>query len=237
MRDLTQEIPKPMLEVQGKPILQWIIEGLKEAGVSGFTIVTGWHAEVIEAYFKDGAEFGVEVNYVLQEVQDGTGKAPELAKPTLGEEPFILTYGDIMVRPEVYKNLIRRFQDTAAQGVMTVTPSEDVTQGGLCFFDQEFFLSRLVEKPSTAEIEKLRETDWLKPGEPVWYNAGIYAFTPELFQYTEVLEKSPRGEYELTDAISAMIDAGRRMAGLEIEGRWVDVRDPEVLESLQGDAL
>jgi dTDP-glucose pyrophosphorylase len=64
-------------------------------------------------------------------------------------------------------------------------------------------------------------------------NAGIYLFRPSLFDYTARLVKSPRGEYELTDAIIAIIEAGHVIAGLQIEGRWVDVRDPEVLASLQ----
>jgi len=76
---------------------------------------------------------------------------------------------------------------------------------------------------------------WLKPNEPVWYNAGIYIFTPSVFEFTARLQKSPRGEYELTDAISALIAAGQKLAGLEIQGRWVDVRDPQTLARLEAE--
>jgi autotransporter-associated beta strand protein len=117
--------------------------------------------------------------------------------------------------------------------ILTVTAGEDVTKGGLNFFNDQFELTRLVEKPSAEQVEQLRADGWLKPGQPAWYNAGIYLFKPSLFDFTSRLVKSPRGEYELTDAISAIIDAGHRIAGLQIEGRWVDVRDPEVLASLQ----
>ena len=119
---------------------------------------------------------------------------------------------------------------------MTVTGSEDVTKGGLFFFDGEFFLQHLVEKPSAAQLDELRAAGWLKTGEPAWYNAGIYCFTPALFQYTAQLEKSPRGEYELTDALTAMLGEEHPMTGLAIEGRWVDVRDPGVLQALQESA-
>jgi dTDP-glucose pyrophosphorylase len=118
-----------------------------------------------------------------------------------------------------------------------VTGSEDVTKGGLFFFDAQFCLKHLVEKPSPAQLETLRAEGWLKPGTTAWYNAGIYIFRPELFQFTATLQKSPRGEYELTDAISAMLAAGQVLAGLEIAGRWVDVRDPEVLAKLETGAL
>ena len=73
----------------------------------------------------------------------------------------------------------------------------------------------------------------MKPGQPAYYNAGIYIFRPVLFGFTAKLQKSPRGEYELTDAVNAMVAAGHRVAGLEIQGRWVDVRDPEVLGALE----
>jgi len=79
----------------------------------------------------------------------------------------------------------------------------------------------------------LRRDGWLKPGDPAWYNAGIYIFRPLVFEYTARLEKSPRGEYELTDAISAMVARRHRIAGLRIAGRWVDVRDPEILSALE----
>lgn len=234
MGDLTQEIPKPMLAVQGRPILEHIVEGLKEVGVREFHLVTGWRAEVIESHFGDGSRFGVRISYSRQVVQDGTGKAPELAKDFVGQDDFVLTYGDILVKPETYGQMIERWRSGPFDGVLTVTAGEDVTKGGLFFFDDgRFCLTRLVEKPDAAQLERLRADGWIRPGRPVWYNAGIYLFRPSLFEYTARLQKSPRGEYELTDALAAMIAGGKVLAGLRIAGRWVDVRDPEVLASLQ----
>ncbi len=233
MKELTNELPKPMLLVQGKPILEHLIHWLIAAGVHVVFIVTGWKAEVIENHFGDGSKWGVRISYGRQLVQDGTGKAPELAKDFIGVASFILTYGDILVKPETYQHMVHRFQEGYYSGVITVTPGEDVTQGGLNFFDEQFCLKRLVEKPSATQLEELRRTGWLQPGAPVWYNAGIYIFKPLLFEFTAKLEKSPRGEYELTDAISALIAAKHTLAGLKIQGRWVDVRDPEVLAALE----
>jgi dTDP-glucose pyrophosphorylase len=234
MKDLTQEVPKPMLHVQGRPILEHIIEGLKTAGVTEFCIITGWRAEVVETHFGDGSRFGCRIVYARQTVQDGTGKAAEPAREFLGDSDFFLTYGDILVRPETYRDMRDRWAAGSFSALLTVTEGQDVTQGGLNFFDEQFCLTRLVEKPSATQLEELRQTGWLKPGAPVWYNAGIYLFRPDLFEFTGRLQKSPRGEYELTDAITAMLRAGRVIAGLKIAGRWVDVRDPAVLASLQG---
>ena len=233
MRELTNELPKPMLRVHGKPILEHIVAGLVGVGIRQFCIVTGWKAEVIEGHFGDGARLGVEIRYARQVVQDGTGKAPELAKEFVGTDTFLLTYGDILVKPETYRQMIDRFGTSSFSGLLTVTQGEDVTQGGLNFFDEQFCLQRLIEKPSAAQIEQLRAEGWLKAGRPIWYNAGIYIFEPVLFDFTARLQKSPRGEYELTDAIIALVSAGHRIAGCEIVGRWVDVRDPEVLAALE----
>jgi dTDP-glucose pyrophosphorylase len=233
MGELTQELPKPMLLVQGKPILEHIIQGLVRAGIADIFIVTGFRAEVVETAFGDGAKLGVRLVYGRQKVQDGTGKAPELARDFIGSSPFLLTYGDILVAPETYQQMLQRFQGGDFSGLITVTRGEDVTKGGLNFFDEQFCLERLVEKPSREQVERLRQEGWLKPGDPAWYNAGIYIFKPSLFDFTARLQKSARGEYELTDAICGMLAAGHKLAGLEIQGRWVDVRDPEVLAKLQ----
>jgi dTDP-glucose pyrophosphorylase len=256
MRNLTNEVPKPMLRVQGKPILEHILDGILSAGIREIFIVTGFRAEVVENYFGDGSKWHAQISYGRQVVQDGTGKAPEFAKQFAGSSPFLLTYGDILVKPETYQQMIRRFNERGCCGsilsrfwrallklvggteqqfsaVITVTPGQDVTKGGLNFFDEQFCLKRLVEKPSAEQLDQLRREGWIKPNEPVWYNAGIYVFKPSLFEFTARLQKSPRGEYELTDAIIAMMASGHKIAGLEVPGRWVDVRDPEVLAQLE----
>jgi dTDP-glucose pyrophosphorylase len=233
MRDLTNEVPKPMLKVHGLPILEHILTGLVSAGIREICIITGWRAEVVEGYFGDGSKWGVKTSFVRQAVQDGTGKAPELAKEFVGADDFLLTYGDILVKPETYQQMVARFAGGKFSGLLTVTEGQDVTKGGLNFFDDQFCLTRLIEKPSASQVAQLRQEGWLKPGQPVWYNAGIYIFKPSLWEFTSRLQKSPRGEYELTDAISAMVSAHHRLAGLEIQGRWVDVRDPEVLAELE----
>src|SRR5581483_5128373 len=88
MRGLTNEVPKPMLRVQGKPILEHIVEGLLAAGIREIFMVTGFRADVIEAHFGDGSRWQARIAYGRQLVQDGTGKAPEVAKEFVGTSPF-----------------------------------------------------------------------------------------------------------------------------------------------------
>jgi UDP-N-acetylglucosamine diphosphorylase / glucose-1-phosphate thymidylyltransferase / UDP-N-acetylgalactosamine diphosphorylase / glucosamine-1-phosphate N-acetyltransferase / galactosamine-1-phosphate N-acetyltransferase len=235
MGELTSELPKPMLPVQGKPILEHILEGLIHAGIRDFFIVTGFRAEVIENYFGDGQKWKAAIGYGRQLTQDGTGKAPEVAREFLGGDDFVLTYGDILVRPQTYQDMLARYGQGTFSGLITCIRAEDVTKGAINLFDKDFCLRRLIEKPSAAQLEELRREGELKPGAIAWYNAGIYIFKPLVFEFTARLQKSPRGEFELTDALSAMVQAGHRIAGLEIQGGWVDVRDPEVLAALERD--
>ena len=218
MRELTAELPKPMLEVRGKPVLQHIVEGLRDARVTDFLIVVGWRAEAVKQFFGDGSKLGVRVAYATQEKQNGTGKVVELAREFTGDEPFVLSYGDILISPENYPSVCTALANTEA--VVTVKRSDDVSQGGAVFVNEKFELIDLREKP--------------KPGEPTspWYNAGVYAFRSSIFDFIAKLEPSPRGEYELTDAIRNLALAGKKVQALELVGEWADVRDPEILAQL-----
>ncbi len=217
MKNLTAEIPKPMIPVRGTPILESIVRGLVANGVREILIVVGWHREVIEEYFGDGGNFGCTISYVEQVVQDGTGRVVDLAREFAGSDAFVLSYGDILVPAESYADLVA-FGDVDAK--LTVKINEDVSKGGAVFLDEDGWVTNLIEKPD--------------PGQPTspHYNAGIYAFAPVIFDYTARLEKSPRGEYELTDAIAAMVRDGRKVKAVELSGDWADVRDPEVVEKL-----
>jgi dTDP-glucose pyrophosphorylase len=218
MRDLTSALPKPMIEVQGKPILQHILEGLRAAGVTQFLVIIGYRADVVRQFFGDGARFGVSVCYATQVEQDGTGKVVELARDFIAHDAFLLHYGDILVDPANYPRLVRL--EDGCEAIVSVKRNEDVSQGGAVFVNERFELIDLREKP--------------RPGEPTspWYNAGIYAFRPGIFDFTARLERSPRGEFELTDAVLELARSGQKVQALELSGTWADVRDPEILAQL-----
>jgi UDP-N-acetylglucosamine diphosphorylase / glucose-1-phosphate thymidylyltransferase / UDP-N-acetylgalactosamine diphosphorylase / glucosamine-1-phosphate N-acetyltransferase / galactosamine-1-phosphate N-acetyltransferase len=218
MRELTDDLPKPMIEVRGKPVLQRIVEGLRDVGVRRFMIIVGYHAEAVRNFFGDGQRYKVDIDYVTQTVQDGTGRVVNLASGFVGESPFILSYGDILISPENYKHVVDLPND--CEGIITVTRGEDVSKGGAVFVNDQMELVDLREKP--------------KPGEPTspWYNAGLYALRPGIFEFISKLKPSPRGEYELTDAVRDLAHSGKRVQVLELTGEWADVRDPEILARL-----
>src|SRR5437667_448480 len=106
MRELTAEVPKPMIQVRGKPVLQHIIEGLRDAGVRDFLIVVGHHADAVQNFFGDGSRYNTAIQYATQEVQDGTGRVVDLARDFVGASSFVLGYGDILVDPANYKRVV-----------------------------------------------------------------------------------------------------------------------------------
>src|SRR5688572_538421 len=165
MRELTNAIPKPMLKLQGKPILEHILLGLRASGIQETFIVTGYQAETIESYFGTGAALGMRIQYGRQLVQDGTGKAPEIAREFVGSDNFLLTYGDILVQEDTYARMRERFAEGEFSGLVTVTGSEDVTKGGLNFFNEEFCLTQLVEKPTQDHLKQLRKDGLLRDGQ------------------------------------------------------------------------
>ncbi len=236
MGELTKALPKPMVEVNGKPVLQHIIEGLRDSGVKEIFVITGYCADVIEDYFLNGEKFNVSITYGRQVVQDGTGKAPEIAKEWIGNDNFLMTYGDILVSKENYSGMLDAFANCAEtlDSLISVKRGEDVKKGAVVIFDDKFLLTDLVEKPDDAQLAQLEAAGKLGGGKPVWYNAGVYLFTPKVFVHIDRLQKSPRGEYELPDAIRAFVQNSQNVLGYELQGQWVDVRDPGVLKEVQG---
>jgi dTDP-glucose pyrophosphorylase len=218
MRELTADLPKPMMDVKGKPVLQHIVEGLRDAGVRKILLIVGYHAETVQNFFGGGARNNVEIEYAIQTVQDGTGRVVNLASNFTDGSPFILSYGDILISPTNYERVVELPDNFEA--IITVTRGEDVSKGGAVFVNEQMELVDLREKP--------------KPGEPTspWYNAGLYAFRPSIFEFIARLKPSPRGEYELTDAIRDLAYSARKVKALELTGEWADVRDPEILAKL-----
>jgi len=220
MGDLTANLPKPMVQVEGKPVLEHILTGLRdEAGVREFFIIVGWCGHVIRDHFGDGARWDVQITYGEQKVQDGTGKAADPAKEWVGGDRFLLTYGDILLRPPTdYALLVEAFRE---DGVIAVKDGEDLTKGGAVILNEQGFMIDLVEKGALKDVPP-----------NAYYNAGIYLLKPRIFDYTARLEKSPRGEYEFTDALKASVKAGDQLRGVALRKAWADVRDPGVLAEL-----
>jgi len=227
MRELTADLPKPMIEVRGKPVLRHIVEGLRDAGIRAILLIVGYRADTVRNFCGDGSRYNIAIQYATQTVQDGTGRVLNLARDFVKDTPFILSYGDILVDPANYRRIVDLPDEIEA--IITVTRGEDVSKGGAVFLNDRMELIDLREKAQPREAQR-----WSGLSEHAvpYYNAGLYAFRPSIFEFTAKLRPSPRGEYELTDAIRALAHSEKKVRALELTGEWADVRDPEILARL-----
>lgn len=188
MGPLTESRPKGMLPVANKPLLEHIILSLKEAGISEFLVVIGYRKEKIIDHFKDGSSLGVSIQYVEQNKQMGTADAVAAAR-NLVDERFLVTNGDVIAGSSDIKKLFNTKGD-AVLAAKKVTVPEDY---GILFVKGSR-IEKLVEKPkeSTSDLA----------------NAGIYVFSPAIFDAIDNTKPSRRGEYEITDSIQFLIDHG-----------------------------
>lgn len=216
MGEITESIPKPMVEVGGRPLLWHLLKAISGAGVSEAAIIVGYMGDRVRSYFGDGTDTGMRLSYFVQDVQDGTGKAAEPARAFLGDAPFFLTYGDIVTERIVYPAMVEDFGRTPTDLLMAVRSVADTSRWGAVTVE-DGRITGIVEKPPPGSSS----TNWV--------NAGIFIVDPKLFLYTSRLELSPRGEYELTDAVRMMIESGCVVRAFGMESYWRDVGTPEDL--------
>jgi NDP-sugar pyrophosphorylase family protein len=218
MQSLTGERPKPMLIVRGKPLLEHVLDRLRRAGFDRVLVVIGYRGEVIRAHF---AGYPVALEFVEQTTLDGTARAALLARDFAEPDPFVLTFGDILCSPANYSGILSALIDQsgieAAVGVKFVNDPHQ----GAAVYERDGWVTRIVEKPP--------------PGASTthWNSAGLFAFQSSIFARLEAVQASARGEYELPDAITGVIAAGKLVRLFTMEGEWRDVGRPEDLEAAQ----
>jgi NDP-sugar pyrophosphorylase family protein len=216
MGEITADTPKPMLHVQGKPILEHVLDRLATAGVERFLLVVGYRRELVINHFTG---WRLPVEFRVQEPVNGTGSATALAREFAGDEPFLLTFGDILCEPSAYRECMKSLNDQTA-AVMGVKWVDDPWQGAAVYANEAGVIQRVVEKPTPGTSSTH------------WNSAGLYALRPLAFHYLDRLAPSPRGEYELTDIFDRMLAEGKELRIASIAGDWRDVGRPEDLAAL-----
>lgn len=212
---LVDDLPKPLLEVGGRPLIDRIIGSLVRNGVTRVTLVTGYLAEHLEAHVT--ARWGNDVTFIRQAEALGTAHALLLTREACGDEPFAIAWGDIAVAGKAYGTVIRAVRpgDDVVLGVNWV---EDPSAGAAVVFDQEGLVSSILEKPDGP------------PPSP-WNNAGVMVMAPTIWPHVDAVTPSTRGELELTDAIASLLAAGGRVRAVRLGGPWFDIGTPHSLEA------
>jgi NDP-sugar pyrophosphorylase family protein len=191
----------------------------RRGGIHDFFIIIGWCGKVIRDYFGDGARWGVRISYGEQKVQDGTGKAPELAKEWVGADRFLLMYGDILLRPPTdYALLVAAFKE---DGVIAVKDGEDLTKGGAVVLDGE----RLHDRSR-------RKRHRLADSAECLLQRGHLSAHPRIFDLHGQAGKIAARRIRIHRRAQSRREGGRRLRGVTLRREWADVRDPSVLAEL-----
>ena len=203
LRPHTHLVPKPMLKVAGRPVIDWVMDRLEGLDVTELIFITGHLREQVEAYSSN--RYGIPCRYIEQTVQDGTAGAVNLARPYV-TGPVLIIFVDTVFEADL--GLINR---TDADGIIWAKEVEDYQRFGVVVTDAGGFMTQIVEKPSEP-ISKLA-------------NIGLYYIraVDALWQGIDHVLGNPanKGEYYLTDAFQWMIEQGRRILTAEVGG-WYD---------------
>lgn len=213
-----------MVEVAGRPFLDFILEALEQAGLQKAVLVVGYQAEVIRSYYENGrnGRTSLEISYAHQSEPNGTGGAL-LAAAGQVSRSFLLTFGDILLWPtSLYQQVIRAWRlNPTLDGVLTANRTEDSSAGAAVVLDGQGSVTDLIEKPAAHQQTGLNQ-------------AGCFVFTSEILAHLETLPRSPRGELELTEAARRYIGGGKNVQAMVIEkNNWLDIGSPESLVMAQ----
>ena len=195
LKPITSPIPKPMIPIAGKPLLEHNLLGLKKAGIKEILLIVGYKEEIIKEYFGDGIDkFGIKISYITQKKYLGTANAASYARDFVKNDIFLMMYGDIIVDPIIFKNIISEYSEKRPEGLISLLEVENPYNYGVISLDKNGFVKKITEKPSPD----------LNLGNLA--NIGIYIFNPLIFKAIDNTGLSIRNEYELTDSMNILIN-------------------------------
>ncbi|WP_117594488.1 glucose-1-phosphate thymidylyltransferase [Haloprofundus halophilus] len=213
LRPITHTGPKQLVPVANKPVLQYGIEDLRDAGITEIGVVLGEKGrDEIQAFLGDGSEFGVDVTYIVQGEPLGLAHAAGCAREFVGDDDFVMYLGDNILKQGIGE-LVARYESNDAAAGIALQHVDNPGQFGIADVDESGAVRQLVEKPDDPPSNLAL--------------IGIYVFSPKIFDAIADLEPSWRGELEITDAIQALLDDGESIDSHVVEGWWKDTGKPE----------
>lgn len=218
LRPITHTGPKQLVPVANKPVLEYAIEDLKEAGITEIGIVLGHLGrEEIQNLVGDGSKYGVDVTYIVQGNPLGLAHAAGCAQDFVGDDNFVMYLGDNILNQGI-SELVESFETGDYGAGISLQHVDNPQQFGIADVDDDGNVQQLVEKPDEPPSDLAL--------------IGIYVFSPAIFDAIERLEPSWRGELEITDAIQLLLDDGYKIDSHVVEGWWKDTGKPEdILEA------
>ncbi len=214
LRPLTDNCPKPLLKIGGKPVLETILEGFAREGFSRFFISVNYKSEMIEEYFEDGSKWGVSIAYLKEKKRLGTAGSIHLLpeKPNL---PFIVMNGDLLTRIS-FKSLLDFHSNNQELGNAQAT---------MCVREYSLQIPYGVIQQQGSRLIRLDE----KPVQRFFINGGIYVFQPE------IIDMIPADTYfDMTHLFDKMLEQGHKTVVFQIQEYWKDIghqKDYEVADT------
>lgn len=211
MRPLTENLPKPMLPVGGRPLLELIIGQLRNAGISRLNVSTHYKGDVIKKHFGDGSEFDMNIQYVEESKPLGTAGAIRLVEQS--DDPILVINGDILTQVD-FRAMLEYHRDNQADMTVAVKEHSVTVPYGLVETDG-IDIVRITEKPVLSHF----------------INAGIYLLNPEA-SYLVPKEK----HYDMPDLIKRLVADKRRVVSFPVHEYWMDIGQSEDYQRANDDA-
>jgi glucose-1-phosphate thymidylyltransferase len=212
LRPLTEDKPKALVDVAGRPILSDCFDRLIELGADELLVVVGYKKEAIISHYEDDYE-GVPITYCHQREPKGLAHALLTVEEQIDDD-FMLMLGDNVFRSNLQNVVDRQREDRAdAAFLVEEVPYEDASRYGVCDTNDYGEITAVVEKPDDPPTNLVM--------------TGFYTFSPAIFHACHLVQPSDRGEYELSDAIDLLIHSGRTIDAVRMDGWRIDVGYPE----------
>lgn len=215
LQSLTRDIPKPMLLLGNKPIIQYVIESLRDAGIIDIFINLHYLPEKIKGYFKDGASFGVNIGYSYEEGLLGTAGAIKKLELQLSET-FLVAYGDTF-RKLNYRKLVEQHRKKGGVATLAVYKTEAIEGCGIIEINEEGIIQKFIEKPAPGETKSNLA------------NAGVCVLETEVLTYIPSQKEFDFGR----DLFPLLLSLGRPMFSFIIEEPVLDIGTPESYKQAQ----
>jgi NDP-sugar pyrophosphorylase family protein len=214
MRPFSYEIPKPLIPVNSKPVLEHMITALHDSGIKDIIICTGRLGEKVVKYFGDGSKFGVKITYSQEERSLGTGGALKLAQTFIGQKPFLLIHGDLLARVN-FNELIKFHQQNKGLVTMALTSVDNPQDFGMVElqgFQVTGFVDRKLKRGREERVSHL-------------VSSGIYVVDPNIFKMIPAGRK-----VMLEETVFPKLIEKEKLVGFPFKGLWFDLTTPREYE-------
>ena len=220
LKSVTGELPKPMVKLAGKPVLEHILDLLKRNGITDACMALHYRPEVIRDYFGDGARFGMRLSYREEQAQKGTAGGVRACADYYGDRDFLVISGDCVCDFDL-KALIEAHHRHGSAVTMALYAHEQPLQYGIVLTDRLGRVVSFVEKP-----------DWSRVVSDL-VNTGIYVISPAAMGHVP----TDRACDFAKDLFPALMDAGYELRGVRMDGYWCNIGTPRAYHQCCLDAL